>query len=351
MTDDDLLRDALRAEADGVEADPELLRRIRSATGEAPTAHRRPWLLAAAAVAVVVGLTAIALATRDDDHQSVDVVDTPDTTAMPAPSTTAPAETTTTDSSGPTTAPRPALVALVRDDGWLVTVDLASGEQRELAFTGDPAASSDVEEGGPYYIDSVDLSPDGRWLYYSTCCEPAVGVTYRIPVGGGEREQVGFGASPRVSPDGRYVAMSASAGLTVVDVEDLGAEPVHRELDLIPFDLAWSPDGRQLAFTVNAGRSEGDAEILLMDFDGTALTPADAGKPTTHGRFATWLPDGMLNVVAGDAVINTRSISQDPSYQWILWVDGDGVVREQAGAQSSDRTPISGLPTALSADW
>lgn len=46
----------------------------------------------------------------------------------------------------PTRPDRPDVVALVREDSWLVTVDLATGAQHELHVVGDPHASSDVEE-------------------------------------------------------------------------------------------------------------------------------------------------------------------------------------------------------------
>ena len=88
----------------------------------------------------------------------------------------------------------------------LMVADLQTGEQRELYTHGDPR--DDSQEGGPYYVDGVELSPDGQWVYFSTCCEPAVGTTYRIPVAGGEPVVLRQGAYPRISPDGRHLATS-----------------------------------------------------------------------------------------------------------------------------------------------
>ena len=336
MTDqlDDELRAALAAEADGVTAAPELLDRIRSAGRAGPSQRRSPWLLAVAAAGVVAGLVGALIATGDDE-QTVDVIDRPE-------------GTTSTSVANPPVGARPTLVALVREDGWLITFDLATGEERELTSVGDPNASSEAVEGSPYYIDSVDLSPDGDWVYYSTCCEP-VGNTYRIPVGGGTPEPVGIGDHPRVSPDGRYVAMAAGAALTVVDLQDLGSEPIVHGLDLIPWDLAWSRDSTQIAYTVNGGRSQGDAEIQVVDFDGASLMPADTGEPTTKGRFASWRPDGTLEVLAGDAIVSTRTVRQDAGFTWTLWVDQAG--RLLAQAAGADPTPIDGVPPALAADW
>ena len=76
-----------------------------------------------------------------------------------------------------------------------------------------------------------------------------------------------------------------------------------------------------------------------------------AEQPDNPGSFVSWLPDGMLNIVSGGPVDDDRTLSQDVSYGWLLWVDEAGVVQEQAGGPSGDRTPIAGLPEALAADW
>ncbi len=189
---DDLLRQALRAEAEGVEADDELLRRTRATASGRPGRRRlAPWLLSAAAAAAMVALAATVLLA--DDDQTLDVVDDP---ALP---------TTTTAAPDPDPAPadgaRPTLAVVVRDDGMLVTIDLASGKEVELHSVGDPHDTSpDVEEGGPYSIDAVDLSPDGQTVYFSTCCEPASGNTYRIPITGGDADAVAVGAAPGSAP-------------------------------------------------------------------------------------------------------------------------------------------------------
>jgi hypothetical protein len=249
---------------------------------------------------------------------------------------------------------RPALVVLVREDGWLVTVDLQAGDQRELLFGGDPNASTGVEEGGPSFIDSVDLSPDRRWVYFSTCCEPAVGQTFRVSVAGGDPERVGLGAHPRVSPDGRYVATGGSESVFVHAVTGgAGADPVSVSADVpcCPRSLAWSPDGSQLAVVVGTGAEGETPQVLLFGWDGTALTPRDTGKPDDPGSFVSWTPDGTLSVSSGGPVDDDRSLSQDASYRWLLWVDEAGVVREQAGHESGDRTVITGLPEGRAADW
>jgi hypothetical protein len=261
-------------------------------------------------------------------------------------------QTVGTDCRDHTSGERPTTVALVREDGWLVTVDLATGEERELHFVGDPEAPpSGQEEGGPQFIDSVEISPDGEWVYFSTCCEPAAGTTFRIPIGGGEPEQVSLGAYPRISPDGRFLATSHCLGIDVAPIDDPSAGRLH-EVDGCVSRLAWSPDGTQLAAVEGVGSTDAAPEVLLFDWDGAALTPADPGKPENPGQFVAWSPEGVsVTISGGGSVDSSRSLAQDDSYRWLIWVDSEGVVREQAGVESGELPAIAGLPEALAADW
>lgn len=87
MNDDTLLREALRADAAGVEADDDLLDAIRAEVDRRPGEPGRPpaaWVLTAAAVLVAAALVAVA-AVRDrggDDVSTVDPATSP-TTADP----------------------------------------------------------------------------------------------------------------------------------------------------------------------------------------------------------------------------------------------------------------------------
>jgi hypothetical protein len=254
------------------------------------------------------------------------------------------------DQGGPVTPGDPTLIAMVREDGWLVVIDLETGEERELHFGGDPEAPpSGQEEGGPQFIDAVDLSPDLQWVYFSTCCEPASGVTFRISVDGGEPEPVASGAYPRVSPDGRSVATADGIGVVVTPLDGSG-DPVRADTSCCAHGLAWSPDGRQLAGVHSAGTDR--PQVILFDWDGTSLTPADPGKPDNPGIFVAWAPDGVMTTVSGGgSVDSSRSLSQDASYEWLLWVDSEGVMREQAGLSSGELPAIPGVPEALTADW
>lgn len=337
---DGLLRQALRAEADGVEATPEMLERTRRATDGRTSRRIAPWLLAAAAVAIAVTVAAVTLA---QDEETLHVVDDPDRTTTTIVSTS-----TTAAESNPV---RPDLVALVRDDGMLMTVNLATGEEVELHTVGDPNnPAPGTEEGGPYYIDGVDLSPDGETIYFSTCCEPVSGNTYRIPVTGGEPELFAVGAAPRVSPDGQWLATGGGTMVIVTPIDGADGSARTLEVECCTRSLAWSPDGTQLAYVSGTGAPREGPQVIVLDWDGSALTVADQGKPDNPGSFVSWRPDGTLTTIGGDAVAEDRSLSHDRSYRWLLWVDREGTVREEQ-LESGDPTPIEGLPPALAADW
>ena len=455
---DDLLRAALRAEADGVVADDALRQRVVAATTAAPS-RRAAWLVAAAAVVALVAGVGV-VASQGDDEQEVDAIDPAATTTttvaddlngaiaglfdcaegtiqlvvLTAPGTSdadqaavaaalspdgvpgavtdhAPAEvlerlegeglapeglavdavptawvasftdpdaelevrSTVSDLPGVTTtsstdcldtgvaaADRPDTIVLVREDGWLVVVD-ADGEQRELHFGGDPAGPpAGQEEGGPQFIDDVELSPDGRWVYFSTCCEPASGITFRIPVDGGEPEQIAFGAYPAVSPDGRWLATATGETVSLAELgsadelvssgEATLPTAATLEVGCCARGLTWSPDGSELAFTV-AFEADAEPEVQRLAWDGTTLTPVDPGKPDNPGWFAAWNADGVPETVLGDPISDDRSLAQDRSYEWRLWVDQDGTLLAQGPGATGDRTPLDGLPKALVADW
>jgi hypothetical protein len=456
---DDLLRQALRAEAEGVVADDSLRRRVEAATA-APSgtpARRVARLIAAAAIVALVVGVGVAVS-QGDDEQEVDAVDDPSdpvdgtpgdldgdivglfdcdagavqlvvltapgtpaaeqaaveaalspagssiTATEVAPATVlqrlqgqglAPADltvddvptawvarypdrdaelevrSTVSDLPGVTTtsstdcldtevaaADRPDTIVLVREDGWLVVVD-ADGGQRELHFGGDPTGPpAGEEEGGPQFIDDVEISPDGEWVYFSTCCEPASGITFRIPIDGGEPEQLTFGAYPAVSPDGRWLATATGESVTLVELggplPDPGAgllEPAATaNVGCCARGLTWSPDGSGLAFTV-AMEADAEPQVQRWAWDGATLTPVDSGKPDDPGWFATWLPDGMPNTVSGEPVADDRSLHQDRTYEWSLWVDQDGTLLAQGPGVTGDRIPLEGLPPALVADW
>ena len=255
----------------------------------------------------------------------------------------------------------------MRYDGWLVTVDLETGEEHELLSFGDPREEATGEEEPPAFIHDVDLSADGEWIYFSTCCDMTSTKTYRVPVDGGSEEEVARGSNVRVSPDGRFIATTVNFGLiTVTPTPGVPGEPVAFQAgysvvpgsdpEMIagrPERFSWSPDGAQLGFVANVSTGDITTEVRdihALRWDGSALSIVDLGKPITEGSFVSWTPGGTIVASSGGPVDDDRGLSQDRSYRWLLWVDEANVVRQQAG-ESGDRPPIPELPKAFAADW
>jgi WD40-like Beta Propeller Repeat len=315
MTDDQLRR-SLLAEAGDVIAGLELEARVRTAvTAAASRRRRRRTLLAGAAAVAVIATGTAALLLPDWGKAAEQDVQAGSSGAPAAPAPARPS---------PAPAGQPERVAFVRDDGMLVVLDTLTGSYVER-YT-----------AGTQNINAVDLSPDGRWAYFSTCCEHGVGATWRLPITGGPPVQVGdiIGGHPRVSPDGLTVAAAAGQHLNVVPFD--ATLDSQRSTIMAPGtvgDLAWSPDGTRLAYTVTS--DSGSTEVRVASYRDGHLT-TDAGVAPQPGRFGVWRPDGTLQVLAAGPV----AVSQDASYTWILTVGEDGTA-----------AAVPGVQDAVAADW
>ena len=114
-------------------------------------------------------------------------------------------------------------------------------------------AASPVTTGNQE-IEGLRASRDGRWLLYDSDLHGRESI-YRIPVGGGEPEQLTNDPfdvfSPDLSPDGSAVAYhSFRTGKRQIEVKPLDGGPVER-VTAWPVDVSrvcWSPDGRSLVF-------------------------------------------------------------------------------------------------------
>ncbi|MEO7571981.1 MAG: permease-like cell division protein FtsX [Acidimicrobiales bacterium] len=434
--DDDLLRAALRAEADDVEAGPDLLDRIHAASGESRRPRRSAWLLVAAALVAVAGLATI-LVIEDDDAQRVDVVEDPVAPTSTSPPTTVPSDVsellstqypcrageeihlavyleptvadadrmsmaalleadirvasvryvgreetyerfqelfadqpelvaTVTPEILPTAylvglvdpaqetdlrsevadhpgvyalaggigcelkdAARelPTLLVLVRENGQLVSIDLPSGDERELAVLADPRATV---QGGRNAIQSVSLSPDGAWVYFGSCCPPSqrLGDVWRVPVDGSTPAvRIAAGYDPAADPSGNLLAIAdpveGHLWITGLDGEirhELSATVAVAEPD-------WSPDGRRLAFTdqaIDGGR------VMVVDFDPETGfgTPRRLAGVTEE---PTWLTNDTL-----------MALDRSGSPTQIVRLVGDGTVLDRGPLAS----PVSDLATS-----
>jgi dipeptidyl aminopeptidase/acylaminoacyl peptidase len=180
---------------------------------------------------------------------------------------------------------------------------------------------------------------------------------YAVDVDGGAVRQLttrkGPDGSPRVSPDGAYVAyLGYDANDDTYNVAELwlmgsdGSNPrsLTKGLDRNPENVFWSKDGKHLMFAV---QSEGTTQVWRTDLQGNC-------KQVTQGTWQIALSDvGLDGAFAGVA-----STPHDPGDVWVFGADGKGskltdvhrdlLARVQLGpvtevrAKSSDGLPVQG---------
>jgi dipeptidyl aminopeptidase/acylaminoacyl peptidase len=144
----------------------------------------------------------------------------------------------------------------------LLVVPLSGGAPRELT-----PGTRDVPPfslGGP---DDYDIAPDGQEVCYSMNADPAPAAStntdlYVVSIKGGEPRKItinpGADASPRYSPDGKYIAWRAQvrAGyesdrwrLMTLERATGKVTSLTETLDRWVNSFAWSPDSATLFFT------------------------------------------------------------------------------------------------------
>ena len=148
---------------------------------------------------------------------------------------------------------------------------------------------------GSQEIESFDVSADGRWLLFDSD-RSGIQQVYRMPLQGGEVEQLTSAPepamSPAVSPDGREIVYhSFRDGMRQLFVLGLeGGTPSQVTRDNAQNRMgSWSPDGRSLAFARNIFAPTQEDLIVSRDSAGKWGTPRTLLK---GGEFAPWAPDG-----------------------------------------------------------
>jgi len=116
--------------------------------------------------------------------------------------------------------------------------------------------------------DQIDpeWTADGCCIAFATSHGGKFPNVFVTPVNGKRTFKMGPGITPAWSPDGSSLALALATGIIVIPTDG----PVRR-LTNRPFDLepTWSPDGKRIAF--RRGRSGQDAEIYVINADGTGL--------------------------------------------------------------------------------
>jgi hypothetical protein len=138
-----------------------------------------------------------------------------------------------------------------------------------------------------------------------------------------ERDDGEFGVHnwPRVSPDGRLVAMQRvdlRRNNADIFVSDLQRNTRARISSAVQPDIqpVWSPDGRQLAFTTGnlPGRTNGDRVISIAAADGTGVVRTVPCPPKTYCEPSDWSQDGRRLLI---------NVYEDRDWDiWIVTLDG-----------------------------
>ena len=185
------------------------------------------------------------------------------------------------------------------DSGWFV-FDYGQGSWNEPAVgiwivdRNGTQVRAAVEDANPGYAFSLgfygDVSPDGKWIVYSTCQFPNASSTYTR----NQDPDVIVAGEDEIYERGRYQYEIAVVSLT-------GGEPRRLTQDFrLDHYPVWSPDGKRIAFVTNrAVKATGqtshsfNAQLYSMAADGSdvlLITPPELRGVTLAP--AAWSPDG-----------------------------------------------------------
>jgi Tol biopolymer transport system component len=153
---------------------------------------------------------------------------------------------------------------------------------------------------GTQRIEGIAVSRDGQWLAFDSDRRSSNPAIYRMPIGGGEPQQVTSGTSmdfvPSFSPDGNEILFQSWRNETrdvyLVPVgggeETLVAGGPDQEMY-----ADWSPDGRSVVFD---RKGIGPHELFVVTRDGAGRWGAPRQLTRGGGRFPRWSPDGRWTV-------------------------------------------------------
>jgi tricorn protease len=220
-------------------------------------------------------------------------------------------------------------------DGWIHTLDPASGRIQRLAITaqGDfpwmEARWEDVSER----VGAASLSPKGRRVLME-----ARGEIFTVPVEHGSprnltRSPDADDRAPVWSPDGRRIAWFRDGGdgyaLMVTDQDGLGTpRSITIGESKMAWEPTWSPDGKQIAFEDNKVR------IRVVDVESGRIRTVDAGGANVErgGMELAWSPDSRFLAYAKTYPNMFRRI--------VVWSRDSGSVAPLTDALADAAAPV-----------
>ena len=236
----------------------------------------------------------------------------------------------------------------------------------------------------PFSLDGIgdyEISPDGTEVCYAMNADavPATSTNsdlYVVPIGGGQSRKItatpGADATPRYSPDGKYLAWRAQfrAGneadrwrLMVLERASGKVSNLTENLDYWVTDFTWSPDSTNLFFTtVDRGRqaiqlisvkggaarvaASGDSVLdeIQLSPDGksmvytqqTGASPAEIYRASSAGG----APVALTHL--NDSVLNSHQLTPLEEF-WVDAADGSRIqsfVAKPPGFQADTKYPV-----------
>jgi hypothetical protein len=196
---------------------------------------------------------------------------------------------------------------------------------------------ADQLTAGPGYDYQPDVSPDGRWLIYTTYHNDALEL-YALEIASGKASQLTSGGAvnvePRFSPDGKRIAFVSTSyngrfHIFTADFTDGKISNVQRltgeERTTLPryyysaFDHeispAWSPDGKEIIYISNRGHLYGTGGIWRMKATPGAERREIFSEETTWRARPDLSPDGKRVVFSSYAGRNWHQL-------WVLPAEG-----------------------------
>jgi Tol biopolymer transport system component/tRNA A-37 threonylcarbamoyl transferase component Bud32 len=210
--------------------------------------------------------------------------------------------------------------------------------------TGAPITTAGATQftSGSQVIESMRVSPDGRWLLYDSDLHGNADI-YRIPLTGGPAEQLTNAPAdefaPDLSPDGRLLAYHTFRnGSRDIEVKPLDGGAVEQVTDSPKQESypRWAPDGRNLVFYDQGTAQQSVPEVMTARREGAGrwtapriLGPGVQGDWSPDGRAVAFLsldPDGaayrsisVANVESGairEVYLHTATTPAAESIRW-----------------------------------
>ena len=205
--------------------------------------------------------------------------------------------------------------------------------------SGPTNSSQNIEfETSEVTAPDISLSPDGNWLIFSM-----LGHLFRLPVEGGQAEQLTFGpyydSSPAYSADGSKLLFVSDRGggadLFLLNLESGTLQPLTHGADA--HRPVWTPDGKSIVFLQYSRQAANTWEwagyrpmpALVMQIPLNGANPTALSSETRRYRSVNFLPDGSLvwawvdwDEAAGDWKSHIETVSESGRQADLLTVEG-----------------------------